>query len=461
MPMLKPLENPVEDLCWVAPSAERPELTSEDPLALDYVSQQVGLWGLPTLTTRSGRAQAYAMVLYGLQLVERAIEHYAYPATDEVRRELFERWERFWALATLEFREGQLPRGDWDVMRGVRGVRGVWHSGAAELPLDFQLISRQQELGNLGAYLAPLRRSGLVIEGSLRPGPGALALIDAFWDEPSENKHRGRYEEYALLALDRKQAYIARTHGRLTLAQVGRFSRLTSLVERERTAQQHRLFEALFVHARDTHTFAMSQLVEAAAKAGVFASRDILDAALEGRLGRFSDELMALLLTARRFGDVMQELVGAFDRVYACLEGAGWVAPRERIAREAFDARTLGTLSGVCKALLSSPRVSEIRRLPMHGAACLRLVESLVEVDSLAALDLLLAYHSDVQRERRRGEGWIRNEAGKLLLVVTSYTARPDAARFPSFKLDVVRTLLTDLGRLPMDPELDAPEGTA
>ena len=97
----------------------------------------------------------------------------------------------------------------------------------------------------------------------------------------------------------------------------------------------------------------------------------------------------------------------------------------------------------------------------MHGAAFLRLVEALVEGDSLAALDLLLAYHSDVQRERRRGEGWIRNEAGKLVLVVTSYTARPEAARFPAFKLDVVRTLLTDLGRLPMNRELDAPEGAS
>ncbi|NVJ04367.1 hypothetical protein HUW63_03805 [Myxococcus sp. AM001] len=461
MPMLTPLESPVDALCWVAPPAENPELTSEDPLALDYVSQQVGLWGLPTLTTRSSRAQAYAMVLYGLQLVERAIEHHSYPATDEVRRELFERWERFWALATLEFREGQLPRGDWDSMRGVRGARNAWRSGASSLPLDFQLISRQQELGNLGAYLAPLRRSGLVIEGSLRPGPGALALIDAFWDEPSENRHWGRYEEYALQALDRKAPRIARTHGRLTLAQVGRFSRLTSLVERERTAQQHRLFEALFVHARDPHSFAMSQLVESAAKAGLSAPRDILDAALAGRLGRLSDELLALLLTARRFGEVMQELVGAFDRVYACLDGAGWVAPRERIGREALDARTLDSLKGACSALLSSPRVGEIRRLPMHGAAFLRLVEALVEADSLAALDLLLAYHSDVQRERRRGEGWIRNEAGRLVLVVTSYTARPEAARFPAFKLDVVRTLLTDLGRLPMNRELDAPEGAA
>jgi hypothetical protein len=459
--MLAPLENPINSLCWVAPAADNPELTSEDPLALDYVSQQVGLMVLPTLTTRSSRAQAYAMVVYGLQLAERAIETYHYPATDELRRELFERWERFWALATLEFRQGQLPRGDWDSMRGVRGARNAWRSGTSSLPLDFQLISRQQELGNLGAYLAPLRRSGLVIEGTLRPGPGALELIDAFWDEPSENRHRGRYEDYALQALKREETRIERSHSRLSLAQVGRQSRLTSLVERNRTEQQRRLFEALFERARDPHTFVVSRLVESAARIGLFASSDILDAALDGRLGKLSDELAALLLTARRFGEVMQQLVGAFDRIHACLDGAGWVAPRERIAREAFDAASLETLRSACADLLAAPQVSAIRRLPMHGAACLRLVESLTDADALAALDRLLAYHSDVQRERRRGEGWIRNDAGKLVLVVTSYTARPDAARFPSFKLDVVRTLLTDLGRLPMNRELDALGGAA
>jgi hypothetical protein len=58
-----------------------------------------------------------------------------------------------------------------------------------------------------------------------------------------------------------------------------------------------------------------------------------------------------------------------------------------------------------------------------------------------------------VQRERRRGEGWIRSERGTLVLLVTSYTARPQAQRFPSYKLDTVRRLLIDTGRLPSDRE--------
>lgn len=150
MVVLASLGGPGRSLCWVAPAAEGSELATEDPLALDYVAQQVGLMMLPTLTTRSSRAQAFAMVLYGLDLAERAIRRSGAPATDDSRRGLFERWERFWALATIEYRDGGLARGDEDAMRGVRGASAAWRSGSAALPLDFPLISRQQELGNLG-----------------------------------------------------------------------------------------------------------------------------------------------------------------------------------------------------------------------------------------------------------------------------------------------------------------------
>jgi hypothetical protein len=145
------ISQPGRSLFWTAPAAASGEMTTEDPLGLDYITRQVGLLFLPALTTRSTRAQAYAMVIYGLALAEKAIEQYGYGNTEEKKRELFERWERFWALATLEFRGGALPRSDRDAMRGIRGAKAAWSPGEGRLPLDFQLISRQQELGHLGA----------------------------------------------------------------------------------------------------------------------------------------------------------------------------------------------------------------------------------------------------------------------------------------------------------------------
>jgi hypothetical protein len=459
MTELVSLEQPAHALFWTAPASDSGEVTTEDPLALDYVSQQVGLLLLPTLTTRSTRAQAYAMVLYGLALVARAVDRYGCPNNEEKKRELFERWERFWALATLEYRGGYLPRGDWDTMRGIRGAKAAWKSGGNPLPLDFALISRQQELGHLGAYLAPLRRAKLVIDGDIRPTPAAIEILESFWDEPNENRHLSRYEEYALAALDPDRSKLERKLGNLTLARVGERSRLTSLVHLpQRSHQQTRLYAALFEAPRDATTLPIATLVESAAKSGVTTARDILDGAIAGRFGRLSPPLRDLLATARAFGDFMRELVGAFDRVYATIDLAGWVVARGKVATSAFDSEHRAALQRAAEQLLDAPSVGEIRRFPMHGAACIRLAEDLRGTDAATTLDLLLAYHSLVQRERRRGSSWIRDDSGKLVLNVTSYTARPDAARFPSFKLDAVRTLLIDVGRLPFDGATSSPE---
>ena len=435
-------------LCWVAPVAEESELATEDPLALDYLAQQVGLMLLPTLTSRSNRAQAFAMVLYGLHLAELAIRRYGLSPGDASRRAGFERWERFWALATLEFHQGELPRGASDVMRGVRGARNAWRPGGAALALDYSLISRQQELGNLGAYLSPLRRAGLVLDGTLRPSPAALEIIDAFWDEP-DNKHRSRYEEYALLALEPKRLKIERSNANLSLGKVGEMSRLSALVERGRAAQQRRLYDVLFARARDATTLAVSRLVEAAAGAGVTEPRQLLERAGKQRLGAIEAGLREQLLTALRFGDVTDALLAAFDRVYAFLHAHGSVAKVAAVVKEAFDASALAELGEACRALLASPRLGELQRLPMHGGACVRLVEELAgPCDGGQALSALVRYHDEVQRERLRGRGWMQLEQGELLLKVSTYTALPEADRFPSLKLPTVRVLLRDLGRL-------------
>lgn len=194
MAALDALKIPPEGLFWSESLALESDFKKEDPLALDYLGQQVGLWLFRGFTTRTDRAQYYAVILYGLHLADKAVRKYGYPEDDGTRIRLFERWERFWALATLERRDGALERGDEDAMRGVRGATRAWRSGNTPLPLDFPLISRQSELGGLGAYLSSLREYGLVFPGSLRVTPAAREMLDSFWSEPRERNWNHPYE---------------------------------------------------------------------------------------------------------------------------------------------------------------------------------------------------------------------------------------------------------------------------
>ena len=61
--MLQALDTLPRTLYWSAPLDVDSDFTAEDPLALDYLGQQVGLWLFPGFTTRTGRAQNFAMVL--------------------------------------------------------------------------------------------------------------------------------------------------------------------------------------------------------------------------------------------------------------------------------------------------------------------------------------------------------------------------------------------------------------
>ena len=187
---------------WSAPLALDSDFTAEDPLALDYLGQQVGLWLFRGFTTRTSRAQNYAVVLYGLNLVRPGRAQVRILGDDETRTRLLERWERFWALATLEFRNGNLVV-ETKTQCGGSAVRRALVPRHEATASRFPLISRQNELGGLGAYLTSLREYGLVFPGSLRvtQRQGRSSTL-------SGQSHRERdwshlYQEYALSALDR------------------------------------------------------------------------------------------------------------------------------------------------------------------------------------------------------------------------------------------------------------------
>lgn len=446
--MLKTLENVPVGMFWSAPLAMDSDFTAEDPLALDYLGQQVGLWLFRGFTTRTSRAQNYSVVLYGLHLADKAVQKFAYPGDDVTRTRLFERWERFWALATLEFRNGQLARGDEDAMRGVRGATGAWFKGKKPLPLDFPLISRQNELGGLGAYLTSLREYGLVFPGSLRVTPAARDILASFWSEPGEQDWSHLYEEYALSALDLDTSHIARASGRLTLAGLGKRSRLSSLVHRNRTQQQERLWNALFVAARDGSTLPLAEKLIAAHADGVDDAEAVLEELLAERWGALSADNKNKVEIALVFGRLARVLLSRFDRAYGYVDEHGWVAMLDEVAEAAFPGSEAKELREACGVVLAAHDARRFQKLQYHGPELVTLLTKLATSGPAASLEHLLMYHRAVQRARRGGGAWIRQEEGKLVMQVAGYNGYKSEAGFPGMKLNVVRQLLADLGRL-------------
>jgi hypothetical protein len=448
MTVLQALKQLPAGLFWSAALASDSDFTAEDPLALDYLAQQVGLWLFRGFTTRTSRAQNYAVVLYGLYLADKAVHRFEYPGDDKTRTRLFERWERFWALATLEFRNGQLSRGDGDAMRGVRGATRAWFPGDKSLQADFALISRQNELGGLGAYLSSLREYGLVFPGSLRITPTAQEIVDAFWSEKAERDWSRQYEEYALGALDFDATSIPRSNGRLTLAGLGDRSRLSCLVRRNRSEQQLRLWNALFAGARDGSTLPLAECLIAAHKDRVDDPEMLLEGMMTGRWRSLTSDNREKVRGALLFGRVARLLLRRFDRAYGYIDEHGWVADFEAVAAACFPDSEAADLRRACAALLEAPESRRFGSLQFHGPDFLTLLRRLVSSSSTASLEHVLAFHRAVQRSRRGGGSWLRAEQGKLVMQVAGYTGYTSEAAFPGLKLNVVRQLLADLGRL-------------
>ncbi|SAK99912.1 hypothetical protein AWB78_05852 [Caballeronia calidae] len=446
MTVLQALKRIPDGLFWSAPLASDSDFTAEDPLALDYLGQQVGLWLFRGFTTRTSRAQNYAVVLYGLDLADKAVRQFGYPGDDETRVRLFERWERFWALATLEYRKGQLSRGDEDAMRGVRGATRAWFPGEKPLPTDFALISRQSELGGLGAYLSSLREYGLVFPGSLRVTPAAPAILESFWSEKGERDTKSTYEDYALRALNFETTAIPRLNGRLSLAGLGARSCLSSIVCRSK--QQERLWNALFVVARDGSTLPLAECLIAAHRDGVTETEPLLEGMMADRWQPLTQDNKDKVNVALLFGRIARLLLQRFRRAYGHVDKQGWVADFEETAAASFPENEANELRQACAAMLEAVESKHFGNLQFHGPDFLKLLRGLVSSTPKNSLEHMLAFHRAVQRSRRGAGAWLREEQGKLVMQVAGYSGYADKAPFPPLKVNVVRQLLADLGKL-------------
>ena len=441
MTKLEALELPVATIVWSEPFTESSEFTMEDPLAFDYLAQQIGIWLFPGFTTRTTRAQYYPMVLYGLHLADKAVRVYDYPDTDLVRRKLFERWEKFWALATVESHGGRIGTGHPDSMRGIKGALSVWKL-KGELPLDFKLIERQLELGGLGAYLSSLRYYNLVGQGSFKPLPIAKPIIENFWRSTGWFK---KYENFALEALNLESVQIPRKLT-VTLATLGQLSRLTAV--QNFSPQQDLISRVLFT--RGDSTTELANCLIQATRLGMKPTKEFLKEIVNGSLGDVSSQVRDSIKFSIIFGEIYILLLDSFNQIYNALLRKGW-SNFNSIAKEVFSVVNLAAIREASKRLLSENRLRGIAKLNFHGPQFSEMIQAMTHSDSNETLRILLKYHRQVQKSRHGGTSWIREDQDQLKLVKSNYNGHERKATFPDFKFSVVLGLLNDLGRLQDD----------
>jgi len=431
-------------LAWSAPRIEEGDFAPEDPLAIDHLHQQIGnrLW--PGFTTRTGRAFYYVMVCYGLRLVEQLLQQHGVPANDDNRRAWFERWERLWALAICEYYKGEIPTSD--SIRGKNGVVRAWRTRPGRL--DYPLISRQLELGALGAYRSSLVEHGLLSRDTLRPTPIGAELADLMW--PSDSA-RNELDAYARESLKPGQDVVPFEYGRISLRYFGARCRLS--VIRERPELQARLMKVLLEGhppPMDLRVLPeMSQLMIKAWLKGTPDARAFLHSI--ATCGGASEDVVLNARVALVFGDLASVLRACFDRSYQAVLESGYNVSEAEAARAALpDAASVEYVEKCLARWRDTAAAAQCVRLEAHGAAFANMAATLDPRKPVEFLTHMLAMHRRVQATRGKSGAWLVLEGGQVLMEASGYRSWSlDGKRWiVSFKHATMIELLRDLGRI-------------
>ncbi|MEO2014103.1 MAG: hypothetical protein ABGZ53_06995 [Fuerstiella sp.] len=200
--------------------------------------------------------------------------------------------------------------------------------------------------------------------------------------------------------------------------------------------------------ARDGSTLPLAAPLIAANADQIDAPEALLQGLLAGEWGELSAELANKVKVALAFGGMAQVLLARFDRAYGYVDQHGWIADFDAVAEASFSETEAGELRSVCAGVLSAADAKRFRGLTFHGPEFIKLLTKLTTSNSVDSLGHLLAFHRAVQKSRRGGGAWLRDEQGKLVMQVTGYNGYKSESKFPGLKFSVVRQLLADLGRL-------------
>lgn len=204
-------------LAWTKYGPLEDTASVQDPLALDYFAQTLGNVVLPSFTTRTSRARYYSMVAYGIMISNQYVKEKgeAYYVKDVM--EAFKLYEKYWARAVVEHYQNNGGIAERDKketdLRGKRGAIKAYCSRTVSL--DYPFLTRQLELGALGAYRTSMESLDL-LKDNLSLTHKGFELAREYLDK--------RYDKLILEAM--KQGKIVQKRGNETLNSLGWHSAL-------------------------------------------------------------------------------------------------------------------------------------------------------------------------------------------------------------------------------------------
>jgi hypothetical protein len=435
-------------LAWTKYSPLEDETSILDPLAFDYFAQLLGNVVLPSFTTRTSRARYYSMVCYGIYISNQYLKKKSKSSREKDVLEAFKLYERFWARAVVENYHGNLQERDGKErnFRGKRGAVKAFYDDPESLHYHF--LTRQLELGGLGAYRTSLEDLELIKED--------LTLTHKGMNLASNFVNPNIYDKLILRAMNEEK--IIKKEGKGSLASFGFHASLDGTINEASSPhflQYHQdeitlLKEYILDHPKNkvaiTYIFehqhadnAMS-IVEQISK-----QKPITDEGKNAVLG---------YKTILAF----EELAIMINRIWCAMIRTA----EEHLGRVTIDEAIMGCSEYLkilseelyIPCLLGQRGYMELAN-SLHGAAFAGMLDRFVNLTKNqygSFLIELVNYHTNVMKRRNSGPWMILDGSSMIVTAGYDYPKKTENQQFlHGYKISNIKTLITDTGWIPSD----------
>ena len=414
------------------------DVSVSDPLAFDYFARVLGNEALTHFTTRTSRARYYSMVCYGIYICEQFLMEQGMAVTEKNILQAFVMYEKYWAYSVATYYGGDLSGRE----RGLRGKKGAVAAFANKkiIALDsrYKLLSRQLELGGMGAYRSSLEGLGLIYDTTLRLTQQGRQLAKCFIKNSS-------YDKLILKALKQKKLILK--NGRATVRSFGYHARLDGFNDSDETyhnEEQELLREYILNNEK---TYMPAGLI-------YFLQSENSIETIKNICGHKSghDQQKQVVSTYRTILAFEELAILLNDILCSVIELAYGNAGQTTILDCANNCKVLiGDAAGEkIRNLMSSEKYSVIRN-SFHGMDFDTFLKKQADnMDYEHFIIDLIHYHANIMIRRRTGE-WMYIEGSKVKVNNGyDYTTKSKGKSYlHDFKIPNIQTIIDDTGWRP------------